>query len=315
MQKKYPLKLKGYTASYLWGGENLSKSWGKQGRQVAESWELSLYPERESVIINGALAGLNLTELLAKEPRWFGRSTSYHSFPLLVKIIDAAKDLSIQVHPSDEYALRVEGSYGKSEMWYVAEAKQGASIFFGLKQDTDKATFLQSIEEDKLEQLLNKVEIKQGDCVFIGSGTLHAINAGATIIEVQQNSNLTYRVYDYNRKDNNGNTRELHLEKALEVSNLTVIDTQFIKNYQDIEKNVPVYLGGCKYFTSSILHLQGEFMLGDKDSFVTFTVVSGSGEVAGEKFGKGDTYLLPCGLFMPISAKDARIIITKLGEE
>jgi len=313
--QKYPLKLQGYTADYIWGGQKLAKNWGKQGEQIAESWELSLYPERESVILNGMLAGLNLAELMQKEPAWFGKAAHYQPFPLLVKLIDAAKDLSIQVHPSDEYAARVEGGYGKSEMWYVAEAEPDASIYFGLKQDMDKPTFLRSIKEGKLEQLLNKVKIKEGDCVFIGSGTLHAINAGATIIETQQNSNLTYRVYDYNRKDQFGNLRELHIQKALEVSKLNVTDTQTIKNYQDIEKNKLIYLGGCRYFASYIVHLQGELLLGAKDSFLAFTVISGSGKVAGEELGKGDTYLLPCGFFAPVCAKDARLIITKLGED
>lgn len=312
--QKYPLKLKGFVANYIWGGEKLAKFWGKQGEQIAESWEFSFYPKKESIISNGALVGVSLAELLAMYPKWLGRAAEFKPFPLLIKLIDAAQDLSVQVHPSDEYALRVEGGYGKTEMWYVADVEQDSYIYYGLKRNVDKGQLLQSIKENSVESLLNKVKIKKGDCIFIPSGTLHAINAGATIVEIQQNSNITYRVYDYNRKDAQGNTRELHIEKAVQVSNLGITDTQNIKNYSKIEKNTSVFLGGCKYFKSYIMHLHNQVDIGDNGSFCALTIVEGGGEIEGEQFSKGDTYLLPCGYYANLFSQDARLLITKVGE-
>jgi mannose-6-phosphate isomerase len=312
--QKYPLKLKGYTADYIWGGEKLARFWNKEGKRIAESWEVSLYPGRESVIANGSLAGTNLRELLQKKSEWFGAATRFADFPLLVKIIDAASDLSVQVHPSDEYALKAEGGYGKTEMWYVAEAEKGAAIYYGLNRSLTKSEFLQSLQDNKIEELLNEVKIKEGDCFFIQSGTLHAIKAGAVIVEVQQNSNLTYRVYDYDRWDSYGNKRELHIEKAVEVADFKKTDTQMIKNYCSIPPNTLVYLNGCNYFSAYTARVESKMEIGDNNSFCALTALSGSGHIGGEPFVKGDTYLLPCGYFVKAEARGARFIITKVEE-
>ena len=205
----------------IWGGVKLKEKYGKQTDKspVAESWELSFHKDGPTRLADGR----TLQEVVAKEE--LGKNCEgFPFFPMLVKLIDAKQDLSVQVHPSDKYALENENSFGKTEMWYVVEAEAGAGIYLGFKKDTAREEYEAAIKNNTLTELLNFFEVKAGDCYFIPSGTIHAIGTGCLICEIQQNSNLTYRVYDYGRKDKDGKERELHVDKALKVTNLKKLD-------------------------------------------------------------------------------------------
>ena len=206
-------------------------------------------------------------------------------FPILIKFIDAKQNLSIQVHPSDEYALKYENSLGKTEMWYVVEAEEDAGIYLGFTKEITKEEYQKAIIENRLTDYLNFYPAKAGDCFFIPSGTVHAICKGCLIYEIQENSNLTYRVYDYGRKDKYGNTRELHTEKALAVSDLTA--------YKPLTFSANV-LGECAYFRVEKLLIDGQCaMRTDGTTFHCLTCIQGEGSVDGQVMKKGDTYFVP----------------------
>ena len=234
----------------IWGGMKLREKYGKQTDKspVAESWELSFHKDGPTRLENGeTLRDTATAEELGKNCEGFP------FFPMLTKFIDAKQDLSVQVHPSDEYALKNENSFGKTEMWYIVEAEQGAGIYLGFKRDVTKAEYEKAIAEHTLTELLNFFEVKAGECYFIPSGTIHAIGKGCLICEIQQNSNLTYRVYDYGRKDKNGNERELHVEKALKVTNLEKYEYTPL----GLQTEQGELLGLSKYFTTTSVKVDG----------------------------------------------------------
>ncbi|MBQ5929587.1 MAG: ROK family protein, partial [Clostridia bacterium] len=201
-------------------------------------------------------------------------------------------DLSVQVHPSDGYALQHENSFGKTEMWYIVEAEKGAGIYLGFKRAVSKEEYEKAIADNTLTDLLNFFEVKAGECYFIPSGTIHAIGAGCLICEIQQNSNLTYRVYDYGRKDKNGNTRELHVEKALKVTSLDA----YAYNPLSIQTEQGELLGVSRYFTTTSVRVNGEkTLIADKNSFKCFTCVEGAGEIDGKAVCAGDSWFVPAG--------------------
>ena len=196
---------------YLWGGEKLKTLFGRKNDGIiAESWEVSIHKDGESV-----LPGTNKTfsEYLKENPSAVDKNGG--NFPVLIKYIDAAKSLSVQVHPNDDYAQKYEHDNGKTEMWYIISADEGAGIYCGFKRDTNKEEFLEKVKDGTVEELLNFIPVKAGDCYLIKAGTVHAIGAGCVICEIQQNSNVTYRVYDYNRRGADGKLRQLHVEKAV----------------------------------------------------------------------------------------------------
>ena len=272
---------------YLWGGVKLKEKYGKKTDKTpcAESWELSFHKDGLTRLSDGktlaeTATATDLGEAVAKFP----------FFPTLVKFIDAKGDLSIQVHPSDDYALKYENSFGKTEMWYIVEAEEGAGIYLGFKKDIDEEGFKKAIEEKRLTELLNFYQVKKGECYFIPSGTLHAICKGCLICEIQQNSNLTYRVYDYGRKDKNGKERELHIDKALAVTNLKKL------TYKPIIAKNGAILGSCDYFKTTFFAVDGEkdFFAG-KQSFMCVTAVEGEGSIDGRKIKAGDSFFVPAG--------------------
>ena len=216
-----PLKLSPAFKDYIWGGTRLRTEFGKKCslEKVAESWELSFHNDGPSVVDSGQNKGKLLKEIIT-ESDLGDKCKNFTYFPVLNKFIDAKQDLSLQVHPSDEYALKNEHSYGKTEMWYVIEAKNKSCLYIGFNRDVTKSELVKRINDNTILEIMNKIEVKSGDCYFIPSGTIHAIGKGCLIYEIQQNSNLTYRVYDYDRIDKNGKKRELHVEKALNVINL-----------------------------------------------------------------------------------------------
>ena len=269
---------------YLWGGEKLKTDYGKQTDTTpcAESWELSLNPHGLTKVEDGK----TLAEVLTPEKT--GKNCEkFEFFPVLIKFIDAKQNLSVQVHPSDDYALKYENSYGKTESWYIVEAEEGAGISCGFKRDTNKEEFLQSLASGEVENLLNFIPVKKGDCYFIPSGTVHAIGAGCLILEIQQNSDLTYRVYDYNRRGADGKLRELHVDKAVKVINFNKYEPKLFASGEN-----PRVITECDYFRSRELVLNGGFTEKNANSFTCVTVTDGSGEINGEKFIKGDSFFV-----------------------
>lgn len=279
------VKLKPSTKDYIWGG-TLFKDWGKESSSlsIAECWELSFNRDGPSFIASGVDAGKPLMEVASKEDIG-SLPSSFPFFPVLIKLINSASNLSVQVHPSDEYALKNEGQYGKTEMWYVISHEEGAGLYIGFNKETNKEEVAKKIQDGSIMDILNFVEVKNGDTFFIPSGTVHAIDAGVTVIEIQQNSTLTYRLYDYKRKGKDGKERELHVEKALDVL-----------NFHKYEKtNFPEgIIGSCKYFTSYVLETKNNSTIHARhDSFASITFISGEGEVEGISYKKGDTFFVP----------------------
>lgn len=228
MERK-PFLLKPAAKDYLWGGSRLNDDFAKgiDMTPLAETWECSTHPDGPSVISSGEFEGMELAELLKRFPEFVGTHPLSNLYlqkgelPILIKFIDAKKDLSVQVHPDDAYAREVEHElFGKTEMWYVLDAAKDAKLVYGFYHDMDKEKLRRSLEQGTVEKYLQKVKVHKDDVFFIESGTVHAIGAGALIAEIQENSNLTYRMFDYNRRDKNGNLRELHVDKALDVVNL-----------------------------------------------------------------------------------------------
>ena len=282
-----PIRIYPVAKDYLWGGVRLREQFGKNFPldKVAETWELSLHKDGESMTEDG-------TPLSMAIPREaFGtHAEEFPFFPMLIKFIDASDNLSIQVHPSDAYALANENSFGKTEMWYIVDAEEGAGIYLGLREDTAREEFESAIRENRLCDLLNFYPVKPGECYFIPSETIHAIAKGCLIAEIQQNSNLTYRVYDYGRVDKNGKGRELHIEKALEVSNLSA----FQNNSLHIRTALGEILGVSKYFTVTKIVVDGEMVLPtDEKTFRHLLCVKGEGLLDGEQVKQGDSILLP----------------------
>lgn len=293
------LKLSPSCKDYLWGGQKLKDEYHKNfdGDVLAETWELSCYPDSPSVIVNGPAAGLTLkTWIENKGSAVLGKNCArFSDFPVLIKFIDAAKDLSIQVHPDNAYAMEHEHQMGKTEMWYVMEAEEGAFLYYGFSREITKEEFKERIENNTLTEVLNKVSVQKGDVVFIESGTLHAIGRGLLIAEIQQNSNVTYRVYDYGRRDKNGKLRDLHIEKALQVTR-----TSPVKRVRSTDPHI----ASCDYFTVDKVVLSGELTdrisgFVSENSFAHFLFLSGEGRITCGAddlyFRKGDSFFLPAG--------------------
>ena len=215
---------------------------------IGESWELSAHPDGQSVIASGTFAGMYFGEFIEKygEEVVCWKSSSLDRFPVLIKFIDAKNALSIQIHPDDDYALENENEFGKNEMWYVVDCEPGAYLYCGLKQDSSKEEIRERIENNTITEILNKIEVHKGDCVMVKDGTIHAIGAGILICEIQQNSNCTYRMYDYDRRDKFGNRRELHISKAIDVVDVKKYKP-FVSGNSDVPEGAEL-LVSCKYF-------------------------------------------------------------------
>lgn len=297
------VKLEPAIKNYIWGGRNLKK-YGKVSSEddIAECWELSFHLDGPSIIASGKDSGKLLKDVVSSEE--LGTLVNkFPFFPVLIKLIDSDENLSIQVHPSDDYALKNENSFGKTEMWYVLDAKKDSGLYIGFKKDTDKSLFLNSLEDGSVLDLLNFYKVKRGDVFFIKPGTIHAIGKGVTLIEIQQNSNLTYRVYDYKRKDKNGNFRELHLDKALKVLDFS----KYIPS-----KNVGNVVGSCKYFTSYLFDTNNhKEIINDDTSFSSITFISGSGSINNLAYKTYDTFFIPANKSCVIDG-NGQYILTKV---
>ena len=290
----------------IWGGVKLKEKYGKQTDKdpVAESWELSFHKDGPTRLENGA----TLQETAAESD--LGKNCKgFPFFPMLAKLIDAKQDLSVQVHPSDAYALKYENSFGKTEMWYIVEAEQGAGIYLGFKRDVTQKEYEEAIKNHTLTDLLNFFEVKAGECYFIPSGTIHAIGAGCLICEIQQNSNLTYRVYDYGRKDKNGNERELHVEKALKVTSLEKYEYEPLA----ITTSQGELLGLSRYFTTTAVCVSGETKIfADKNTFKCVMCVGGSGKIAGKAVALGDSWFVPAGYGEVLLTGNMQLIVAEV---
>lgn len=285
--KIYPLKP--YLRSDLWGGERLF-AYGKDGAavreagRISESWELSFTKGGEATLADGT----PLPEAFGKDA--FGaRAARFPFFPVLTKFIDAKKNLSVQVHPSDEYALTNEGQFGKCEMWYILEATEGAGLYLGFERETTEEEVRAAALDGTVESLLHFQPVKSGEVYFIPPGTVHAIGAGVLLFEIQQNSTLTYRLYDYKRKDKDGNERPLHLEKGLLVTSFSPYKPQSIAGED------PTLIGSCPYFETRLykLNFTNSIKINVKDSFVGLTCVRGEGFVDDQKIKRGESVFIP----------------------
>lgn len=321
MIEKYPFKLIPCYKNYIWGGNRLKHIYGKTSEfpTIAESWELACRPDGMCLIENGPYAGKSLGEALALCPDSIGLWNG--DFPLLVKLIDAKEDLSIQVHPSDSTARKELGEAGKTEMWYIVSADPQSFLYYGLKREITSAELITRAYDGTICDLLNQVSVKAGDIFSIQPGTIHAIGKGILIAEIQQNSNTTFRIYDYSRRDGHGSLRPLHLDRATEVAKLTpIVPTECRTNLQ-------VYFPGyrlaqlfsCPYFDVYKLELAGTIRLVCKKESFTHLLVVSQNAVLSTKSGTfpiqaGDSWFLPAGLGEYLLSGQCTILLSKLNE-
>ena len=292
------VKLKPYCAKAIWGGKNLNLKYGKKDYdEIAEAWELSGYPGKESVAVGGEYDGKTINEIISicGKDVLGTKAEKYDKFPMLIKLIDSASPLSIQVHPSDENAKALGADGGKTEMWIICDCEKDAFLYFGVKERLTAEQFKAAILDGSITEYLNKVPVKPGDTFFIEAGTIHAIGAGITICEIQQTSDTTYRLYDYKRKDKNGNERELHIEKGMIASNLAPI-SDFYEQGEMIGNEL--LLVSCPFFNVSRIDVGGSTSISiDSTSFAALTVTEGVGEIQNRDtvipVCKGDTVFVP----------------------
>lgn len=302
----YPLKFAPILKDKIWGGQKLRALLNKDSDlpNVGESWEISDIEGDTSIVINGHLKGQSLKDILEnfggdligeKNYQIFG-----NKFPLLIKFIDAKEDLSIQLHPNDELAKKRHDSFGKTEMWYVMQADEDSNLIVGFNEkDMAPNTYLKHLEEKTLTKILNFEKVKEGDTFFIEVGRVHAIGAGVMLAEIQQTSDITYRVYDWDRVDAQGNSRELHNDLAIDAIDFNM-DNNFKVTYSN-NPNLSNLMVNCPYFTTNFLPVSGDIEKNNgKDSFIIYMCVDGEATIKNESFSehikKGDTVLLPASI-------------------
>ncbi|MEG1585923.1 MAG: type I phosphomannose isomerase catalytic subunit [Bacteroidales bacterium] len=302
--KLYPLKFVPLLRPMIWGGSDICKFKEITPIEagIGESWEVSDFSESMSVITNGALSGKNLHELIVENGAALMGQHVYdrfgNQFPLLVKFIDACNDLSIQVHPDDALAEERHQSFGKTEMWYVINAREGAGLYSGFSTQITPEEYVERVKKNTFMDVLQRYEVKSGDVFFLPAGRVHAIGSGLFVAEIQQTSDVTYRIYDYNRLDKEGNRRELHTDLAMDAINYEVLPT-YQTEYEH-QENKPVELVDCKYFHANLLELDEPMQrdLKSKDSFVIYICSAGKGAIKDAEGNsvevkQGDTILVP----------------------
>ena len=303
-QNLYPLQFEPILKERIWGGEKLKTILNKPivSKITGESWELSTVQGDVSVVANGVLKGKSLMDLIEETPDAILGTKVYErfgkQFPLLFKYLDAREDLSIQVHPNDKLAKERHNSFGKTEMWYVMQADADARIIVGFKEDSSKEEYLKHLNDNTLVSILDDVKAKSGDVFFLETGTVHAIGAGLVVAEIQQTSDITYRLYDFDRVDAQGNKRELHVDLALDAINYNKVDTQ--KKY-DSKNNTSNVVVDCPYFTTNFLPLENKLEVSKSgETFTVYMCIEGSFEIEYEGFKhtyiKGDTVLVPAAI-------------------
>lgn len=303
-QNLYPLQFEPILKERIWGGEKLKTILNKPivSKITGESWELSTVQGDVSVVANGVLKGKSLMDLIDETPDAILGTKVYErfgkQFPLLFKYLDAREDLSIQVHPNDKLAKERHNSFGKTEMWYVMQADADARIIVGFKEDSSKEEYLKHLHDNTLVSILDDVKAKSGDVFFLETGTVHAIGAGLVVAEIQQTSDITYRLYDFDRVDAQGNKRELHVDLALDAINYNKVDTQ--KKY-DSKVNTSNTVVDCPYFTTNFLPLENKLEVAKNgETFTVYMCIDGDFEIEYDGFKqaykKGDTVLVPAAI-------------------
>ncbi len=290
-----PVKLIPTCKDYIWGGTRLYDQYNiGSGGVTAEAWVLSARDNGPCFIADGEYKGETLSHALAAEGKqvWGSRAQKFPAFPVLIKLIDAAKDLSVQVHPSDEYALKNEGEYGKTEMWYVVDCEPGASLYAGFNREVSAEEFEKAIADNTVTDLLNKITVAKGDSIFIPAGTVHAIGAGLLVAEVQQNSDLTYRVYDYGRLGADGQPRPLHIEKAMKVADRKPPQQGVVHNV-----DAPcARIAECEYFTADVVNVpQSEKIVVGEESFAALLCLEGNVQAGELSLAAGECAFVPAG--------------------
>jgi len=312
----YPLQFEPILKERIWGGEKLKTILNKPitSKITGESWELSTVEGDVSVVSNGELKGKSLMDLIDEKPNEILGTEVYKrfgkQFPLLFKYLDAREDLSIQVHPNDKLAKERHNSFGKTEMWYVTQADSNSRIIVGFKENSSKEEYLKHLNDKTLVSILDTVTAKPGDVFFLETGTVHAIGAGLVVAEIQQTSDITYRLYDFDRKDAQGNTRELHVDLALDAINYNKVDTQ--KKYET-KTNTSNVVVDCPYFTTNFLPLENKLEVSKSGtSFTVYMCIEGSFEIEYDGFKqsykKGDTILVPAEINAFILTGNASIL-------
>lgn len=317
----YPLLLKAPIKDNLWGGRRLIDEFGFETdkEKAAEAWVLACHKDGKSIIKNGEFAGLTIDSAIKK---WGNKALGlkaekFEYFPILIKLIDAKDRLSIQVHPDNEYALKNEGEYGKTEMWYVVDCDEGAELIYGFNKAIGKEEFKRRIENNTLTDVCNFVPVKKGDVFFMSAGTLHAIGNGILIAEIQQNSNTTYRVSDYGRLGADGKPRQLHIERAVDVTKTAPPEFE----YGNVGE-VTLYpfgtsrkLAECEFFTTELLSLNGKVGIYDEESFTSLLVLEGEAVIScpecNMSIKKGDSVFVPASLRLTVTGT-AEIICSHL---
>ena len=316
------IKLNPAFKDYLWGGTKLRDEYGKKCDldKVAESWELSCHKDGCSVVADGEYAGLTLPQYIEKAGKAvLGTDCEkFEYFPILIKLIDAKQNLSVQVHPDNDYAMRVEGEYGKTEMWYVVDCEPGAGLLYGFKHEISKEEFRRRIEDNTLLEVTNRVEVHPGDVFFIEAGTLHAIGEGILIAEIQQNSNTTYRVYDYGRVGPDRKPRQLHIETAIDVTRLAPATRPCGRPQakpEAFDGGSVLPLASCDYFTVKEMEVTSHAaLMADEKSFHSLLLLDGSLTLSmgGEKLEmkKGASVFVPAGSGDYTLTGKGRLILT-----
>ncbi len=321
MDRIQPIKLKGTCKDYLWGGNRLRTEYHQVSGapKIAETWLLSCHPDGPSTVVSGEESGILFPEWLKQKGNSvLGKDCEkFPYFPLLIKLIDAKERLSIQVHPDDAYARTHEGGYGKTEMWYIVDCEPGAFLYYGFDHPISKSEFQERIQNNTLEQVLNRVPVHPGDVFFIEAGTLHSIGAGILIAEIQQNSNLTYRIYDYGRRGADGKTRPLHIAKALDVTRLErpTRPTRPQGNPEQREGYRRTLLSSCDVFTVYEMEIQEAAMNADSRSFHSLLCLDGDAFLLDRgkpvfSFRKGDSVFVPAGFGGYTIKGNCRILFT-----
>ena len=300
----YPLQFKPILKERIWGGEKLKTILNKPiaSTHIGESWELSTVAGDVSIVAHGDWKGSALTDIINEFPEKILGTAVYNrfgkQFPLLFKYLDARQDLSIQVHPNDALAKKRHNSFGKTEMWYVMQADDDARIIVGFKEKSNPEAYLENLKNKTLLSILDDIKVQAGDVFFLETGTVHAIGAGLMVAEIQQTSDITYRLYDFDRVDTNGNTRELHVDLALEAINYNTVETKKEYSKNSNESNPVV---DCPYFTTNFIPLDGAISVSKSgESFTVYMCVEGAFEIEFDnsklEYKKGDTVLIPAAM-------------------
>lgn len=315
----YPLKFEPILKQTLWGGDKIIpfKHLNENLPNVGESWEISAVEGSESVVANGADKGLTLPEMVRKYKEELVGEANYmrfgNKFPLLIKFIDAKLDLSIQVHPNDELARKRHNSFGKNEMWYVIAADKGAKLISGFTEQITPKEYKERVYNGTFAEVLQTCEIKPGDVFYVPAGRVHGIGAGSFIAEIQQTSDVTYRIFDYNRKDQNGKARELHTNQAMDAINFADVQDDFRTEYE-LTENEPIEVVASPYFTTSVYDMTEEITCdySELDSFVIFICTEGSCKITDDSKNEltlcaGETILLPASTQEVTITPDGRV--------